>query len=99
MSKNVPSSELEPTLHDVLEVLALTNQKIDGVKDAVLTVNQRVDSVEVRLNTLERNTEKIKASIADVQDDLTSALAAIDTDSVTVLGHERRIAQLEEKAG
>lgn len=97
--RKTPSSKLdhEPTLHDVLEVLSLTNQKIDDVKDAVLTVNGRVDGVEVRLGTLERNVEKIKGAVADVQDDLTSALAALDTDSVMVLDHEQRIKRLEKR--
>lgn len=90
------TSDHEPTLHDVLEVLAVTNQKIDGVQDGVLTLNNRVDLVEVRMSGIERTVELLKGSVADVHDDLTSALSSFDSDSLKLLDHEKRIRRLEK---
>jgi peptidoglycan hydrolase CwlO-like protein len=45
---------------------------------------------------LHRGQEKIEAKLDDVQDDITSALAALDTESIKLLDHEQRIRRLEK---
>lgn len=59
------------------------------------TMTAWMGNTDVRLTTLERGQNQIKATLSDVQDDLTSALAAVDKDSVTLIDHERRIGKLE----
>jgi len=94
--KESVSEKDDLTLRDVVGILELTNQKIDGISTAVLTINRRADSLEVRMGSMERNQEKLRGGIADMQDDLTTALAALDTDSLKVLDHEQRIRRLEK---
>lgn len=79
-------------------MVLLTNKKVDGLSEAVLTLNHRVDGVEVRLGTLERTVERIDGKMDDMQEDIASALAALDKESVRGLNHEKRIRRLEKVA-
>lgn len=52
-------------------------------------------NMDERLGLVQESQRNIEVRIADMQDELSAALTAIDQDSVTLLGHERRITKLE----
>lgn len=82
--KSAAIPEYEPTLKDVMVILR--------------TMNTRMDGTDARLSHLERGQEKIQSKIDDMQEDLTSALAAFDEESIKILDHEKRIRRLEKAA-
>lgn len=87
--------QIDARFVEVIEMMHMTNQKVDHLTEAVLTINRRVDGVEVRLGTLEHSVARIDTKMDDMQEDLTAALAALDTESVRGLDHEKRIRRLE----
>ena len=104
---------LEPTNRELLEVMQkafvyvedrfdLVEARMDqrfGVVDARLdTIEIRLDSIEVRLAVVERDLGKVKVSLEDIQEDVTTLAAAFDRDSVTLINHGQRIKNLEELA-
>ena len=87
----------EPTLG---EVLAVVNERFTFVENRIDqrfgTMNERVDGIDARLGDLQRGQTKFVNQVADIQDDLTSALHASDKDALTIIDHERRIKHLEK---
>ena len=71
----------EPTLQDLMAVLG--------------TMKEWMHVMNVRQATFEQNQNKTNNALADIQDDLTAALAAVDKDSIVLIDHERRIKKLE----
>jgi hypothetical protein len=100
---NSPSEGREPTLQDVLFTIASLDfgliAKIDSLNvriDAMFrSILQREDNIDTRLRVIEQRVGKVEAKIEDIQDDLTSALAAVDQDSITLVSHSHRISKLE----
>ncbi|HEX2792206.1 MAG TPA: hypothetical protein VHO23_00615 [Candidatus Paceibacterota bacterium] len=71
----------EPTSRDIMAILR--------------TMQEWMHGMSVQLATFERNQNKMTNALADIQDDLTSALAAVDKDSIVIIDHERRLKKLE----
>lgn len=66
----------------------------------ILTVlNERMDGIDARLGDLQHGQTKLVNQIADIQDELTSALSASDNDGSAILNHEHRISHLEKLGG
>lgn len=59
------------------------------------TMQEWMNGMNVRQTTFEQNQNKTNNALADVQDDLTAALAAVDKDSIVLIDHERGIKKLE----
>jgi len=50
-----------------------------------------MSGADSQFSHLNRGPEQAKAKLDDVQDGITSALAALDTESIKLLNHEKRI--------
>jgi hypothetical protein len=78
----------------------IVDKRIDALTlrfDGTFVVfDERMDNMEVRMGTMEREMVKTRTIQLDMQDDLTSALAAVDRDTEKLYDHERRIGQLEK---
>jgi hypothetical protein len=86
----------EPTLHDVMGALMTVNEKVDHIDSRLGTIERSVSSLEGRVSGVERSLGRLEVKVADMQEDLTSALTALDRDAVTLVGHEKRIRVLEK---
>lgn len=80
---NAPQNH-EPTLHEVMGILNTMNTRMDGYDTQFSSINQTLGSV--------------KDTLDEMQEELTSALLALDTDSIKLLNHEKRIRRLEKSA-
>lgn len=97
------NEDREPTLKDVLFTLASLDfglnarmGSLDTKVDAMFrSILEREDNMDTRLRVIEQKMGKVEARIEDIQDDLTSALAAFDQDAITIVNHGHRIAHLE----
>ena len=69
------------------------------MRDVLAVMNERMDGVDARLGDLQRGQAKLVNQVADIQDDLTSALSASDNDGSAILNHEHRISHLEKLGG
>lgn len=102
MPKNVTGSKGidEPTLGEVLAVMneqfSLIDQRFSAADAISRSMNERMDGFDARLGDLQRVQRKLVDQVADIQDDLTSALGSSDKDALTIIDHERRIARLEK---
>lgn len=74
----------EPTLHDVMGILN--------------TMNTRMDGTDIQLSSMSQALGAVKDTLGEMQEELTSALFALDTDSIKLLNHEKRIRRLEKSA-
>ena len=74
----------EPTLHDVMGILN--------------TMNTRMDGADIQLSSMNQALGAVKDTLGEMQEELTSALLALDTDSIKLLNHEKRIRRLEKSA-
>lgn len=108
MVGEIKTNEKGPTIRDIsdkldfaLEALGTLGTTMDErflISDKrFIALNTRIDGIDGRLSTLQRDFGKMNGTILDIQDDLTAALAAIDTDSLTLQNHERRIVRLEKR--
>lgn len=80
--KKSSKTPFEPTLHDVMGTLHTMTDWMHNTTD-------------VRFANIERGQNKLVLKVEDLQDDVTSALAAIDKDTEMIYDHERRIKKLE----
>ena len=69
------------------------------VHEALTVMNERMDGIDARLEDLQTGQKKLVNQVADIQDDLTSALSASDNDGSAILNHEHRISHLEKLGG
>ena len=69
------------------------------MRDVLAVMNERVDGIDARLGDVQRQLTKVENRIEDIQDDLTSALSASDNDGSAILNHEHRISHLEKLGG
>ena len=73
---------IEPTLHDVMDVLH--------------TMNGRMDNIDERLGEVSTRLSKVETGLEDVKETLDAVAQAVDKDSVTLVSHSRRLAKLEQ---
>lgn len=85
-----------PTLHDIVDLFGVMESRFDIIDKRFEVFNTRMDGMDARLSTVEREMGKLKVIQLDMQDDLTSALAAFDRDAKKLIDHERRIKRLEK---
>lgn len=69
------------------------------VRESLTAINERMDGIDARLGEVQRVQMKLTNQVADIQDDLTSALSASDNDGSAILNHEHRISHLEKIGG
>ncbi|MFH1178670.1 MAG: hypothetical protein V1711_03055 [bacterium] len=69
------------------------------VREILAVMNERMDGTDVRLGDLQRGQTKLANQVAEIQDDLASALSASDNDGSAILNHEFRISYLEKLGG
>lgn len=69
------------------------------MRGALGGMNERMNGIDACLGDLQRGQVKLVTQVADIQDDLTSALAASDNDGSAILNHEHRISHLEKLGG
>lgn len=86
---------VDARFEEVIEMMQMTNQKVDNLTEAVLTINRRVDDADAHDRAFERLMTKYGVAMDDMQEDITSALTALDKESVRGLDHEKRICRLE----
>ena len=91
--KKQMSPDLEPTLHDAIGMLKIVDSRVEK---GFRVMNERMDGIDVRLITSERNVTKLQGMIMDIQEDLTAALAATDSNSFKIINHDKRICTLEK---
>lgn len=90
MSANDPT-ELEPTLHDVMDVLKSMDKRIEGRLDGI---DNRLDAIDTRIGAVERRVGAVEIKMEDMQETLDAVARAVDADAVTLINHERRIKDL-----
>ena len=99
-SEKKPKGIKEPTLGEVLTVM---NERFTLVENRIDQrfgmTNERIDNIDVRLGELQHGQAKLVNQVADIQDDLASALSASDNDGSAILNHEHRISHLEKLGG
>ncbi len=90
----------EPTLGEVLGVMnerfSLVEARIDQ-KFEIMT--ERSNSLDARMGDMQRSQAKLANQVADIQDDLASALHATDNDGSAIMNHEHRVSHLEKLNG
>lgn len=82
----IPNSDAEPTLHDVMGILVRMDASIDI----------RFDMVDERLGNLERNQTSLSLAVSQIQDDLKILVTDTSDDERILRDHERRISALED---
>lgn len=88
----------ETTLHDLANTLDGAVITLGTVVETLHAMNERMDGIDARLVSTARSAEGIDRKVTEMHDDLHAALIAIDSDSVKILDHERRIRRLEKSA-
>ena len=96
-AKKMVRAKAEPTLHDVMGRLDGMTGLLGNLQRAMITMNDWMKNADVRFANLERGQNKLRVQVEDIQDDLTSALAAVDKDTEMLYNHERRLKRLEAR--